>query len=96
MSEAALQKKIINYLKTVDKLWFVNVPGNPQGRGRRGIPDILICYMGEFIAIEIKVGVKKPSKLQQYEIDKINNAQGEAFVARSLNDVIGFIELFDM
>lgn len=43
-----------------------------------GIPDVIGCYNGKFIAIEFKAPGKKPNPLQQYTIDKINEFGGIA------------------
>jgi Holliday junction resolvase len=45
-----------------------------------GLPDIIGCYQGRFIALEIKASEKAPrSKLQQHIIQKIRLAGGQAF-----------------
>ena len=31
---------------------------------RQGIPDLIICYEGQFIALEVKVGDNKPTPIQ--------------------------------
>lgn len=52
-----------------------------------GLPDIIGCIEGKFVAIEVKVLPDIPSKLQLAEIDKINHeGEGCAFVAYSVND----------
>ena len=48
----------------------------------RGIPDLIICLKGKFIAIELKNEEGKPSELQLYNIDKIKQSGGQAFVLR--------------
>ena len=47
-------------------------------RSRSGVPDIVACYRGNFVAIECKAGNNKPTALQFAEMEKINNAQGVA------------------
>lgn len=67
-----------------------------------GVPDVLACWKGRFIGIEVKrpkqtqaelLGAKpraagKVSDDQKKQISKINEAKGFAFVAYSLEDVI--------
>lgn len=56
--------------------------------GLKGKADILGCYRGRFLAIEVKRPSGKLS-VDQYEfITQINNAGGLAFVATSIDDVI--------
>ena len=43
---------------------------------KSGIPDILCCLNGKFIAIEVKAESGKPSELQEYHLRKINEAGG--------------------
>ena len=40
-----------------------------------GIPDLIICLKGKFVAIELKNEDGKASALQSYNIDKINKQQ---------------------
>ena len=48
--------------------------------GRKGIPDIVACYEGKFFGIECKAGKNKPTKLQEYELKKIEAAGGVSLV----------------
>lgn len=65
-----------------------------QGLGAvKGIPDIICCWKGRFIAIEVKVGSNKPSKYQECKIKEINRAGGLAFVAYSIDDVINKLDV---
>lgn len=47
-----------------------------------GIPDLLLCLKGKFIAIELKNEDGKPSALQLYNIERIKESGGEAFILR--------------
>jgi Holliday junction resolvase len=55
------------------------------GMGRAGIPDIIACYNGLFVAFECKAKGNKPTALQQREIDGIRTAKGLAFVVDENN-----------
>lgn len=52
------------------------------GYGRSGIPDIIVCYRGRFLAIECKAGYNKTTALQEREILAIHKAGGSAMVVR--------------
>ena len=52
------------------------------GFQRSGIPDLLICYKGRFIAIELKAEKGKVSDLQRRELELIREAGGLGFVLR--------------
>ena len=84
MTEQALQKKILNYLDSIGAWTVKTITTN-----KNGTSDILACYKGRFIAIEVKRPglLRNVSKLQQYQINRINEAGGLAFAADSLETV---------
>ena len=45
----------------------------------RGIPDIIVCYKGMFIAIEIKDGKDRLSPIQKEQLKRIEAAGGKAW-----------------
>lgn len=54
-----------------------------------GIPDLLICFLGRFIALEVKTPENKKgaTKLQEAQLRQIRRAGGFAYVVRSVRDV---------
>lgn len=60
------------------------------GMGRAGIPDIIACYNGRFLAIEAKAGKGKTTALQDRELSRINAAGGTAIVING--DNLGWLE----
>ena len=83
MTEQQIQNKIIKYLKT--KAYVVKI----VSASKSGIPDLLICYKGRFIALEVKTPDTKDdtSDLQEYNIRKNIKNGGLAFVVWELNQV---------
>jgi hypothetical protein len=59
-------------------IYYFMPPG--MGLGRSGIPDIIGCKNGKFIAIECKAGKGKTTALQDRELVAICNAGGFTFV----------------
>jgi Holliday junction resolvase len=59
-------------------IYYFMPPG--MGLGRSGIPDIIGCKNGKFIAIECKAGKGKTTALQERELLAICNAGGFTFV----------------
>ena len=55
------------------------------GFGRSGIPDIICCVRGHFLAIECKAGDNKPTALQERELQKINEAGGVSLIINETN-----------
>lgn len=61
---------------------------------KSGIPDILCCCNGYFVAIEVKAPNGKPSELQKWNIQKINLAGGIGVILYpdQFDDFKGMIE----
>ena len=55
------------------------------GMGRAGIPDIICCCDGKFLAVECKAGKGKTTPLQEREISSIKEHGGVALVIREDN-----------
>jgi len=59
------------------KTWAVKI----QQASIVGTPDILACVNGYFVALELKRDAKsKTTPIQDYNIDKINEAGGSALI----------------
>jgi len=63
--------------------YFFSPPSN--GFGRAGIPDIIGCLHGRYIAIECKAGKNKPTALQLRELNLAAKAGGVALIIREDN-----------
>lgn len=74
MLESNLQSKILKLLKGVG--WFYKA----SDRYRAGIPDIVGCYKGRFLALELKIEPNRPTPLQTYELNNIYREGGSAHV----------------
>ena len=93
MKEKDLIKAIGKYLKTVPGLFFWKEHGGMYGTA--GIPDIIVCYKGKFIAFEAKVGYNKPTELQTQTINQITRSGGLAQVVYSVDAVRETIAAMD-
>jgi len=84
MKESEIQKKILDYLK-LQGAYAVKV----IQASKAGVPDIICCYKGKFIAIEVKTPKTKynTSELQKLNIEWINQAKGIVIVAWDLEQV---------
>lgn len=89
MREKAIENKIKQYLKTVEDLYFFKEHGGLYGTA--GVPDIICCYKGRFIALEVKAPDGKPTALQDATIRRIIGAGGIARIVRSLEEVKSII-----
>ena len=80
--ETKVKRRVAEILKAYNVYYFFP-PSN--GFGRTGIPDIIACYRGQFIAIECKAGKNTPTALQRRELLGIQNAGGYALVINETN-----------
>lgn len=76
-AEKNFENKVKKYLSDMGA-WTVKYFANAYTRA--GIPDVLVCYHGKFIGIEVKAQNGRPSELQLHEIRQIRRAGGQAFV----------------
>lgn len=88
--ETRLQRKIQEALKEEfgADIWVVKFHGNPFVPV--GVPDLIICYLGKFIALEVKrpETVSDVSPMQAKTIKKIIRANGHATVVTSAEQAI--------
>lgn len=77
--EGKVKKKVVDVLKKYEVYYFFPATG---GYGRSGVPDIICCARGRFLAVECKAGGGNPTALQAREIERINDAGGIAVVVR--------------
>ena len=83
MSESKLQTKILKYLKQEGYYSIKTILCN-----RNGVPDIIACSpTGQFVALEVKFGKGRPSKLQEWNIAEIKKVGGKAGIVWSIEDV---------
>ena len=80
--ESKVKKRVREMLDALGIYHFMP-PAN--GFGRAGIPDIIACMDGHFIAIECKAGKGTTTALQDRELDRIHNAGGTTYIARENN-----------
>ena len=85
MSEATLTRNIIAALRKAG-VYVVKV--HQTGYGVAGIPDILACADGKFVALEVKDGGRKPTPAQQANILAIRQAGGRAEIVRTVQEAL--------
>lgn len=77
-SEKIFENKIKKYLKN-EGAWGLKYWAGARFT-KAGIPDLLYCVAGKFVAIEVKGQNGAPSELQLHTCKEINKAGGFAFV----------------
>ena len=80
--EKIVKDKVVSVLKAEGVYYFFPAT---HGFGRSGVPDIVCCVSGKFLAIECKAGKNKPTALQIREIEAIRSCDGVAIVVDETN-----------
>lgn len=80
--EKQFEQKIKNFLKS-QNCYRVKYFG--CGFSQAGVPDILACVNGHFLAIEVKAERGRVSELQRVNIERINKCGGVALVVKPSN-----------
>jgi Holliday junction resolvase len=80
--EKKVKDKVVKLLKQYGVYYFFPAT---HGFGRSGVPDVVCCIRGHFLAIECKAGTNKPTALQEKEMADIRKAGGTTFVINELN-----------
>lgn len=88
--EQAIQTSIIRYIKSIGGL---PIKQNQIGiYAQAGVPDIVACIKGRFVAIEVKRPGKKPEPIQEAFLESINKKGGIAFWSDNLDKVKNIIK----
>lgn len=90
MTEKDITNGILKRLKSVPCCFAWKEHGGMYGTA--GIPDIIACIDGRFIAFEVKQPTGKLTKLQEITIQRIRKASGKAYKVTSVEEVIKILE----
>ena len=80
--EKKVKAQVVEVLKAHGVYYFFPAT---YGMGRSGVPDIICCYKGRFLAIECKAGAGKTTALQDRELAAIKAAGGVQMVVNEKN-----------
>jgi Holliday junction resolvase len=75
----------VKAMVTLKKMGAYHCTPVTGGFGNSGVPDILVCHKGRFIAIECKAGKGKLTALQQHNLNGIELTGGIALVINETN-----------
>ena len=90
MKENEIIVAVKAYLKSLPNCYSFKNHGGYFGQA--GLPDIIACIGGRFVALEVKTNIGKLTPLQAVAIRKIKEAGGVAEVVRSLAEAKAVIE----
>ena len=86
--EKTIQTSVRKYLEAQGAK-VVNQHGS--GMSEAGIPDLLVCFRGLFLAIEIKQPGAYPTTIQRVQLERFRKAGALADVVRSVTGAEGMI-----
>lgn len=86
--ESAVKLNVVKLLKQYGVYFFFPAT---HGYGRSGVPDIICCIKGKFLAIECKAGKGEPTELQKREMNQIQAAGGMAMVVKEDLTLLEFL-----
>ena len=93
-----LERDVVVAIKTYlaslgSDVFFWKEHGGPSGTS--GVSDIICCYKGRFLGLEVKLPGGRLTELQKRAIEKINRAGGIACRVESVDDVRAVIARID-
>ena len=93
MKEQQYQSKIVKYLESMGAYTVKVITAS-----KKGVPDIIACYRGYFLGIEMKTPKtrKNTSELQKYNLAKIKEAEGYSLVAVEVEDLFPTLSYIDI
>ena len=91
-TESQIQALILKFLRALaPACWVIKAAVCNE----RGVPDILCCYKGRFLGIEVKTCKGRLGPAQKVQGKRIQMACGSSGVARSVEDVREMIAEID-
>ena len=83
-SEAILRWQIV---KAIKQRWPWAWVYHPCDTTHSGIPDLLCCINGQFLALEVKTPTGRVAPIQDAILSQIRLAKGRAWVIRSVKEL---------
>lgn len=83
--ETKLSRLVISRLRA-EGGWWVKIHGGPFQQA--GIPDIIGCWDGKFVAIELKIPGEEPTKLQKQNLNLLHAVGARVGVAISILEAL--------
>lgn len=83
--EAPITKKIMKTLKAMGAFCYKT---HGAADSQRGLPDIVVCYRGRFMGLEVKRSGRRATPLQAHTLEQIKLAGGVASVVYSVEEAL--------
>ncbi len=92
--ESRLVSKILKNIRSQGGWWF-KTHGSPYQMS--GLPDLIGCHDGRFVALEVKMPGKETdtSPRQEWTMKRIKGAGGVVAVVSSVHGALGVLSILD-
>ena len=90
MLEKQIQAKIVKYLKSIGCKVTKTIVNNTSGTA-----DLIVCYRGYYVEMEVKQPGKHATKLQQLKGRETEEAGGRWFEVHSVDEAMEAIDLMN-
>lgn len=87
--EATIVKHIQDFALAQPDVWIVKLHGEPSQVS--GLPDLLLCYRGRFVGLEVKLPGEHPTAIQAWTLQEIRLAGGVAECVHSLEEAVAVL-----
>lgn len=87
--ESLLVNRIIKRLNEERPGFWMKIHGGPFQKA--GLPDIIGCYGGQFVGLEVKQPGGVATPLQAQRLHKIHDAGGVAWVVHSPDEALSLV-----
>jgi hypothetical protein len=88
--EAKVKDKVCKYLDSRG-VWYFRP--YMAGYGKSGVPDLVCCFRGRFVSIEVKREGKEPTPRQDLRMKEIRASGGIAIWGDSTDCIISQLEM---
>ena len=89
--ETKIMREIMEYLNT-RRIYHVRINADVN---TVGVPDILVCYKGRFIGLEVKTERGRPSGVQKATAEAIKECGGVCVFPTNVREVEDVLSWFD-
>lgn len=88
--ESTLRSNIVKRLNAYSGFWYVT---HADKYGTTGLPDIIGCYQGRFVGLEVKLPGKEHTltSRQSRRLKQINDAGGKAAMVTTIDQALDFV-----
>lgn len=88
-TERSLTRAIKAALDREPGVWHVKY--SAAGYGTAGVPDLILCVRGRFVALEVKQPGRYQMPIQKYASDRITSAGGTCATVRSVDEALAVV-----